>query len=367
MRVRPAILIGLILAATWCPLVPGGVRRGAGRRRDGAASRRHAPAGRRPEDQHRPTRGAGSRDCGQPRSHGPIGRHGRGPACRAGPTRSSSSTASRFRTRGIRGRARSSSRPRSISGHWRGAGNSRRTLDPTNQPARAEAIKDLDAAFVRLRAIQESLQPSDSDLLGQNLRFRMAQALADRAELDQVRSPGRRRLEDDALAILERPITEPALRGFAQLLRAELLRRQGRFDAAEEALATAAKIKPAPPPADLLGARVAILSGRKRFDEAISTIDAAARSTRPPRTHSPFGSCSPIAAVRHRPPSGRRPSRLCFAGSPGFGRLGRPRRADHCSSWRSGWSSPTQPRTRSLGGRSGGGDRPRRPRAGQPA
>ena len=218
-------------------------------------------------------------------------------------------------------------------------------LDPTNQTARNEAIKDLDAAFVRLRAIQETIQPGDGELLAQNLRFRIAQTLADRAELDPEGSPGRQRFEQDALAALERPITEPALRGFAQLLRAELLCRQGRFDEAEEALATAAKIKPAPPPADLLGARVAILSGRKRFDEAISTIDAAALDAAASKNALAVRLLlSQLRPARHRVPSGRRPSRLCFAGSPSCGQLHRPRRARYCSSWRGEWSSPTPTR-----------------------
>jgi len=149
-------------------------------------------------------------------------------------------------------------------------------LDPTHQTARSEAVKDIDAAFVRLRAIQETLQPGDGELLAQNLRYRIAQTLADRAELDPDGSPGRRRFEDDALAALDRGITEPTLRGFAQLLRADLLSRQERFDQAEEALASAAKTKPALPPADLLEVRIEILAGRKRFDEAIGAIDAAA-------------------------------------------------------------------------------------------
>jgi hypothetical protein len=148
-------------------------------------------------------------------------------------------------------------------------------LDPTNETARAEAMKNLDAAFIRLRAIQETIPPGESELLAQNLRFRIAQTLADRAELDPEGSPGRKRFEEDALAALDRVITEPALRGFAQLLRAELLGRKQRFDEAEEALASAAKIKPAPPPADLLAVRVDILAGRRRFDEAITAIDAS--------------------------------------------------------------------------------------------
>jgi hypothetical protein len=148
-------------------------------------------------------------------------------------------------------------------------------FDPTDLKAREEAIKDHDGALVRLRAIQERLPTGINELLVQNVQFRLAQALADRAEFDPEGSETRRKREDEALKALERPVNEPSLRGFAHLLRAELLGRLGCFDQAMGALESAAKAKPAPPESDLLAARIAVLGGQKRFEEAIRAIDAA--------------------------------------------------------------------------------------------
>jgi hypothetical protein len=148
-------------------------------------------------------------------------------------------------------------------------------LDPTDRKAREEAIKDHDRALARLRAIQDGFPAGINELLAQNVRFRLAQAMADRAKFDPDGSEARRQREEEAVTALDRPFNEASLRGFAHLLRAELLGRLGRFDQAMEALETAARAKPAPPQPDLLAARIAILAGLKRFDEAIKAIDAA--------------------------------------------------------------------------------------------
>jgi tetratricopeptide (TPR) repeat protein len=148
-------------------------------------------------------------------------------------------------------------------------------LDPANQAARSEAVKYLDDAIARLQAIRDMLTKGASELLGQNLRFRLGQALADRAALDPEGSPEHRRREQDALGALEPPIDESMLRGFALLLRAGLLARAGRFEQAEEAVNEAIKARPAPPAADLLAARVEVLAGRRRFDDAIRAIDSS--------------------------------------------------------------------------------------------
>jgi hypothetical protein len=148
-------------------------------------------------------------------------------------------------------------------------------LDPTDRAAREEATRDLDAVLIRFRAIQDRPAHGDQELLDQNIRFRLAQALADRAELDVEGSEPKKRREDEAVKLLERPITEPTLRGFALLLRAELLGRLGRFDPALEAIEAAAKVKPPLPPAGLLAARVEVLIGQKRFADAIKAIESS--------------------------------------------------------------------------------------------
>jgi hypothetical protein len=148
-------------------------------------------------------------------------------------------------------------------------------LEPTNVQARADAIRDLDEVLGRLAAVRDGLAPGLNELLEQNVRFRQGQALADRAELDPAGSEARRLRQDEALKALEQPITEPILRGFALLLRAELFARRGRFEPAMEALESAARAKPSPPAADLLVARVEILEGQGKYEVALKAIDAA--------------------------------------------------------------------------------------------
>ena len=149
-------------------------------------------------------------------------------------------------------------------------------LDPTDQAARTDAVRDLDEVVRRLRLVHEGVAPGVNELLEENVRFRLAQALSDRAELEPAGSPPSVQARDEALKLLDRPIAEPVLRGYADLLRAELLASLDRLDAALAAVDAASKATPAPPPADVLAARIAILSGRKRFDEAIQAIDKAA-------------------------------------------------------------------------------------------
>src|SRR5205823_6660924 len=75
--------------------------------------------------------------------------------------------------------------------------------------------------------------------------------------------------------LLDKPISEASLRGFAEWLRADLLVRLGRFDPAEKALETAAQANPPPPASDLLETRVDLWIARKRFDEAAKAVGSA--------------------------------------------------------------------------------------------
>src|SRR5262249_37944266 len=94
-------------------------------------------------------------------------------------------------------------------------------LAPTDAEGRAGAIRGLDAAIARLRALEPASDGSDP--LAQNIRFRLAQAIADRAQLDPPGSAGRRAAQERALALTERSVSEPSLRGFSLLLRSDLL------------------------------------------------------------------------------------------------------------------------------------------------
>ena len=149
-----------------------------------------------------------------------------------------------------------------------------RELSPGDDRARARAIEDLDLAINRLRALDQGRHP-ETDALTQNVRFRLARSLVDRAELEPEGSPARADREREALKALDRPITEPELHGYALLLRGELLGRIGRVDEALAAIDEASKADPAPPDATQVGARVDILLGRKRFADALKAVDAS--------------------------------------------------------------------------------------------
>jgi tetratricopeptide (TPR) repeat protein len=155
-------------------------------------------------------------------------------------------------------------------------------FQPTDDHARAGAVEALDSAVARLRPIATTLEAS-SDALAQNVRYRLARALADRASLELVGSETRRAAESEALAKLGKATTEPTLRGFAELLRADLLARLGKFDEARTAFQNAARAKPAPSAMEQIETEVAILTGRRQFDEAIKAL-APAKTNDPAAT-----------------------------------------------------------------------------------
>jgi len=133
-----------------------------------------------------------------------------------------------------------------------------------------ESIAALDDAINRFRKISKA--PTEkNDALESNLKFRFAQALADRADFDKEPAY-KAQLETEAKSLVEGALAEATIRGFAHLLKGELLRREGHFDAALAELDMAAKSAPPPPERQLVGVRSAILTGMKHFDEALSLI-----------------------------------------------------------------------------------------------
>lgn len=140
--------------------------------------------------------------------------------------------------------------------------------------ARDNAIAHLEDAISRLRSVR-SRTKDEAAALGENVRYRLAQALTDRADLDPEGSDARKAREDDALKALEPPIKDPSLAGFALLLRGELLGRAGLFDQGIAAIEQAAKASPAPSATELIQARVAILIRKEQFDEALKVIQKA--------------------------------------------------------------------------------------------
>jgi len=141
-------------------------------------------------------------------------------------------------------------------------------VKPADAPAREKAVADLNACLKRLKRVAGESGDA-ADVFTQNVRYRTAQALADLADVDPA---NRRAHNTEALGALERPITEPSLQGFADLLRASLLARLGRFDEAQTAVAFAAKAKPAPPEPELVEARLDVLVGKKEFAAALKAV-----------------------------------------------------------------------------------------------
>ncbi len=145
-------------------------------------------------------------------------------------------------------------------------------LNPGDERARREGAAALDDAIVRLRAIPAQ---DVEKVLADNIRFRLARALADRASLDASDSPDRRSRQADALALLQEPMTEPGLKGFFGLLRADLLLRTGRLAEAATELEAVSRLDPAPPEQEVLDVRIPILIGQKKFKEAEAVITAS--------------------------------------------------------------------------------------------
>jgi hypothetical protein len=147
-------------------------------------------------------------------------------------------------------------------------------LDPSDRKLREGAIRSLDDSTRRLREV--AIKPGDpADPFAQNIRFRLAQSIADRSKLDPEADPGRVEREREALGMLDDSLTMPALRPFARLLRSELNNRLGLFGQAQIDVEQAEKLNPPPPAEALLVARVAALIGRTQYDEANKAIASA--------------------------------------------------------------------------------------------
>ena len=150
-------------------------------------------------------------------------------------------------------------------------------LDATD-PERIEVAHDLDDVVDRLRRIATTPAGGEGDPLAQNIRFRLAQTLADRARLDPELDPARTRTEKEAQALLDRSLNAPRLRSYARLLHAELTNRLGEFGAAQVEIEELAKLKEPPPIVPLTEARITALAGRGQYVEARKVADGSAFS-----------------------------------------------------------------------------------------
>lgn len=146
-------------------------------------------------------------------------------------------------------------------------------LNPTDTADREAALADLNSCVERLRPIYQVVG-NGAETFAQNVRFRLAQALADVAEVGGRNDKAVRDAANaQALAALGKAITEPSLQGFARLLRALLLARLGRFDEATVEADAAAACRPAPTPSEQVEARTEILVGKRDFAGALKSAD----------------------------------------------------------------------------------------------
>lgn len=147
-------------------------------------------------------------------------------------------------------------------------------LNPLDAAGRRAAAADMKSCVERLRAISRAFQHND-DVFSQNVRFRLAQALADLAETGEGDGTAHAALHTEALAALARPVSEPSLQGYARLLRGTLLARLGKFDEAATEVDASAAAAPAPPEIELVEARLAVSVGKGDFAGALKAVDAA--------------------------------------------------------------------------------------------
>ena len=91
----------------------------------------------------------------------------------------------------------------------------------------------------------------------------------------QATPPQRRAQVAEALELLGQPISEPGLKGFAALLKADLLRRVNRADEAMALVDEAVKSVPAPPEREILDVRIPVLTAQKKFDQAEADLKAS--------------------------------------------------------------------------------------------
>ncbi len=146
------------------------------------------------------------------------------------------------------------------------------TVEPGDHAARTLALTDFDLAITRLAALlAETTDPADP--LADNLRFRLARALADRVALDPSRATANQERRQALASLGDRPFAEASVRGFVELLRAELLAGLDRFDEAQQAWDASATATPPPPISERLTILVPIAAARGRVTEAAEAIE----------------------------------------------------------------------------------------------
>ena len=150
---------------------------------------------------------------------------------------------------------------------------------PSEREVFSNALNDLDDAYGRFKKVQ--LPPTKAgepvDLLTQNVRFRMAQALSDRSRIRREDDPLKVEQEREAQKLLDPAPTAPSLRGFALMLKADLSNRLSQFGRAAIEIDEAEKCDPPPSAALVAESKVASLCGRQSFEEARKLVAAGTK------------------------------------------------------------------------------------------
>lgn len=151
----------------------------------------------------------------------------------------------------------------------------RRAMRPAQAGPPERESAALDDAISRLRMIVGGEAGSLSD----NVRFRLAWALADRAALEASGSPTAAMRREEALDLLKDPPAEPSLSGFQSLLKARLLRESGKLDLAYFQVDESTRSASPPPEAEVLDVLVPILIDQGRFEDAAGKVESSGLSS----------------------------------------------------------------------------------------
>ncbi len=145
---------------------------------------------------------------------------------------------------------------------------------PSRQDLHQRARDELDAVIAAFRPLLPDHAPA-GDAFDANVRYRLAHALEDRAELAAAADPAGRTQREEALALLPPSTPDAALRARMDLLRADLQNRLDQADAALKSLAHAREADPGLPVVEVLGVHGEALARVGRGEEALREIDAA--------------------------------------------------------------------------------------------
>lgn len=158
---------------------------------------------------------------------------------------------------------------------WARAQNWLRELEtsPSDSDAKTQAGLELKDVISRLSSLVEGAKGTESVIL--RARYRLALALRDRARFVTDRLVDQRKILEQALAQLPTNAAEAAVRGYVDLLRADLLNDLEHFDGALKVASAISASKPGPDPSDVIQAKIRSLVGLKKFDDALALIPSA--------------------------------------------------------------------------------------------